>query len=58
MQDFVIWLYAGFLAGVVSRMSEEPAYATLFVFPYYWRLERGLRWWLLDSLSPPPPPAS
>lgn len=33
MQDFVIWLYAGFLAGVVSRMSKEPAYATLFVFP-------------------------
>ena len=56
MQDFVIWLYAGFLAGVVSRMSKEPAYATLFV--YCWRLERGLRWWLLDSLSPPPPPAS
>ncbi|AET33240.1 hypothetical protein [Pyrobaculum ferrireducens] len=27
------WLYAGFLAGVVSTAIEEPAYAALFVLP-------------------------
>ena len=29
----MVWLYAGFLAGMLSSAVEEPAYATLFVFP-------------------------
>jgi uncharacterized membrane protein YfcA len=31
--DLLVWFYAGFLAGVLSSAVEEPAYATLFVFP-------------------------
>ena len=31
--DVLVWFYAGFLAGVLSSAVEEPAYATLFVFP-------------------------
>jgi len=31
--DALVWFYAGFLAGVLSSAVEEPAYATLFVFP-------------------------
>jgi len=31
--DVMVWLYAGFLAGVLSSVVEEPAYSTLFVFP-------------------------
>jgi uncharacterized membrane protein YfcA len=31
--DVLVWFYAGFLAGTLSSAVEEPAYATLFVFP-------------------------
>ncbi len=31
--DLLVWFYAGFLVGVLSSAVEEPAYATLFVFP-------------------------
>jgi hypothetical protein len=31
--DLLVWFYAGFPAGVLSSAVEEPAYATLFVFP-------------------------
>jgi hypothetical protein len=41
--DVLVWFYAGFLAGVLSSVVEEPAYATLFVFP------------LLFAVGEPPP---
>jgi uncharacterized membrane protein YfcA len=41
--DVLVWLYAGFLAGMLSSAVEEPAYATLFVFP------------LLFAVGEPPP---
>ncbi|MFP3267438.1 MAG: hypothetical protein RXQ56_08260 [Thermoproteus sp.] len=41
--DVMVWLYAGFLAGVLSSVVEEPAYSTLFVFP------------LLFAVGEPPP---
>jgi uncharacterized membrane protein YfcA len=41
--DLLVWFYAGFLAGVLSSAVEEPAYATLFVFP------------LLFAAGEPPP---
>ncbi len=41
--DVLVWLYAGFLAGVLSSVVEELAYATLFVFP------------LLFAVGEPPP---
>ncbi len=31
--DVLVWFYVGFLAGLLSSAVEEPAYATLFVFP-------------------------
>jgi len=39
----LVWFYAGFLAGMLSSAVEEPAYATLFVFP------------LLFTVGEPPP---
>jgi len=39
----LVWFYAGFLAGMLSSAVEEPAYATLFVFP------------LLFAVGEPPP---
>ncbi len=41
--DVLVWFYAGFLAGLLSSAVEEPAYATLFVFP------------LLFAIGEPPP---
>jgi uncharacterized membrane protein YfcA len=41
--DVMVWLYAGFLAGVLSSVVEEPAYSTIFVFP------------LLFAVGEPPP---
>jgi hypothetical protein len=43
--DVLVWFYAGFLAGMLSSAVEEPAHATLFVFP------------LLFAVGEPPPVA-
>ncbi len=31
--DALLWLYAGFVAGVLSRTVDEPAYAMVLIFP-------------------------